>query len=201
MANLNQLWLRNNELTGAIPAELGNLANLNQLWLRNNELTGAIPAELGNLANLTHLSLSNNLLTGAIPAELGNLTKLVSLWLKDNELTGCIPAGLRDVKSNDLTELNLPDCDSAPTPALTVSIATCELTLSLSGNSVTMTGSIYASRRVVGVYVTGWFDDDELGEAVIPSIEAGETKSFSITGSVSASSGSCKVSWEGVEIS
>ena len=190
LANLQDLFLYDNELTGTIPAELGKLTNLNQLWLRNNELTGAIPAELGNLANLTHLSLSNNLLTGAIPAELGNLTKLDQLWLKDNELTGCIPAGLRDVQSNDLTELNLPDC---ATPALTVSIATCDLTLSFSRNSVTMTGSINASRKVVAVTVTGWFDGDKVGEVVIPSIEAGETESFSITGSVSASSGSCKV--------
>ena len=46
-----------NQLTGGIPAELGNLANLQHLYLSGNELTGAIPAELGNLANLQRLSL------------------------------------------------------------------------------------------------------------------------------------------------
>ena len=39
--------------------------------MSNNQLTGAIPAELGNLANLESLSLSLNQLTGGIPAELG----------------------------------------------------------------------------------------------------------------------------------
>ena len=44
-------------MTGAIPAELGNLANLEELTLDDNQLTGAIPAELGNLANLEELTL------------------------------------------------------------------------------------------------------------------------------------------------
>ena len=31
---------------------LGSLANLKELWLSENQLTGEIPAELGSLANL-----------------------------------------------------------------------------------------------------------------------------------------------------
>ena len=53
LANLqDQAVTRGNQLTGEIPAELGNLANLQSLYLYNNQLTGEIPAELGNLANL-----------------------------------------------------------------------------------------------------------------------------------------------------
>ena len=51
--------------------ELGQLTNLTDLWLSNNQLTGAIPTELGQLTNLTFLNLYNNQLTGAIPTELG----------------------------------------------------------------------------------------------------------------------------------
>ena len=83
------------QLTGKIPADLGNLANLRELRIRNNRLlTGEIPAELGNLTKLQSLHLNNNQLTGEIPAELGNLTKLQSLHLNNNQLTGTIPAEL-----------------------------------------------------------------------------------------------------------
>ena len=42
-----------NDLTGAIPRELGQLANREFLELGSNDLTGTIPSELGDLAELT----------------------------------------------------------------------------------------------------------------------------------------------------
>ena len=106
-----ELVLWDNQLTGPIPAELGNLTNLNELYLSGNQLTGPIPAELANLTNLSNLDLGGNELTGPIPAELGNLTNLEYLELGGNQLTGCVPIGLRDVaEENDLGELGLPDC-------------------------------------------------------------------------------------------
>ncbi len=61
---VTRLWLAGNQLTGSIPAELGNLANLTQLVLDRNQLTGEIPAELGDLSRLWRLGLSFNQLTG-----------------------------------------------------------------------------------------------------------------------------------------
>ena len=78
------------------------------LW--GNQLTGPIPAELGDLAKLVRLTLRFNELTGWLPAELGALTSLELLWLSGNELTGCVPVDLRDVATNDLGALGLPDC-------------------------------------------------------------------------------------------
>ena len=83
-----------NQLTGSIPAELGNLTQLVELLLWNNELTGSIPSELGNLTNLRFLYLYQNQLTGSIPSELGNLTNLQHLYLSLNQLTGSIPSEL-----------------------------------------------------------------------------------------------------------
>ena len=83
-----------NDLSGPIPPELGNLANLTSLELWENKLTGSIPPELGNLGNLTSLELGSNELTGSIPPEFGNLTNLTSLELSQNELTGSIPPEL-----------------------------------------------------------------------------------------------------------
>ena len=94
LANLERLNLRNNDLAGSIPGELGNLANLERLNLRNNDLAGSIPGELGNLANLERLNLRNNDLAGPIPGELGNLASLDSLTLYFNKLSGPIPPQL-----------------------------------------------------------------------------------------------------------
>ncbi len=115
LGNLTKLeWvsLNQNQLTGEIPPELGSLANLERLRLYNNQLTGEIPAELGSMTNLDHLRLDGNQLTGEIPAELGRLTNLTVLHLAGNQLTGCVPASWRDVEDNDFAQLGLPFCPS-----------------------------------------------------------------------------------------
>ena len=66
------LHLYNNQLTGEIPVEIGNLTNLDHLYLYKNQLAGEIPSEIGNLINLTELSLGYNQLTGVIPEEICN---------------------------------------------------------------------------------------------------------------------------------
>ena len=71
--------------------------------LESNQLTGAIPAELGELVNLWKLNLAQNRLIGSMPGELGNLEKLEEVWLTaGNELTGCAPSVLRYVEDTDL---------------------------------------------------------------------------------------------------
>ena len=86
---VTMLSLSLNQLTGTIPAELGNLANLRALLLEGNQLTGAIPAELGNLANLQFLFFGANQLTGAIPR---NLMHLSALSLSIFHTRVCVPA-------------------------------------------------------------------------------------------------------------
>ena len=91
------LDLRDMNLTGRIPPELGELNHLYVLRLDGNRLTGPIPPELGNLTRLTMLSLGGNRLTGPIPPELANLSNLRQLWLADNRLTGSIPPELAGI--------------------------------------------------------------------------------------------------------
>ena len=59
--------LEGRQLTGPIPASLGNLENLERLVLADNQLTGSIPETFTNLTNLKYLDLSHNQLTGAVP--------------------------------------------------------------------------------------------------------------------------------------
>ena len=107
LSELTELDLHPNNLTGGIPVELGQLSNLNLLWLSHNSLTGGIPVELGQLGNLVELNLDNNQLTGTIPSELARLSDLHTLNLFTNQLTGGIPAELGQL--SDLSILSLGD--------------------------------------------------------------------------------------------
>ena len=94
LTNLIRLDLWGNQLTGEMPPEIGRLANLGWLSLGGNQLTGEIPAEMGDLVNLQQAWLRSNLFAGEIPTELSRLANLRKLYLSDNQLTGRIPAEL-----------------------------------------------------------------------------------------------------------
>ena len=135
LANLEELYLWGNQLTGEIPTELGSLANLTGLSLSDNQLTGEIPTELGDLANLEELYLWGNQLTGEIPAELGSLANLTGLWLSDNQLSGEIPSELGSL--TNLTRLRLQDNElTGEIPSELGSLANLEVLL-LARNQLT----------------------------------------------------------------
>ncbi|KAI8822813.1 hypothetical protein BJ741DRAFT_86809 [Chytriomyces cf. hyalinus JEL632] len=100
--------LFNNQLTGTIPTELGQLTSLTQLYLSSNQLTGSIPTELGRLTSLNTLSLSSNQLTGSIPTELGRLTSLKTLRLASNRLSGSIPCEFSNLKALSTSDFTNP---------------------------------------------------------------------------------------------
>jgi Leucine-rich repeat (LRR) protein len=54
------LSLENNQLSGEIPPELGDLTELYQLWLENNQLSGRVPPELRNLSKLRDFDICSN---------------------------------------------------------------------------------------------------------------------------------------------
>ncbi|MDE2665364.1 MAG: fibronectin type III domain-containing protein [Acidobacteriota bacterium] len=135
LSNLQSLNLYSNQLTGEIPAELGYLTTLWALILRDNQLTGKIPAELGQLFSLGALFLDENQLTGEIPAELGQLSNLEQLYLDENRLTGEIPAELGQL--SDLLWLRLDKNQlTGDIPSELAQLSNLE-TLGLGGNQLT----------------------------------------------------------------
>ena len=103
------LVLEDNQLTGSIPPEIGNLTNLTYLNLSNNQLSGSIPSEIGNLTNLTDLSLRNNQLTGEIPESICNLNINFHLYftISNNQLCPPYPSCI----GNNVGEQDTSDCD------------------------------------------------------------------------------------------
>ena len=112
------LSLFGNRISGSIPPELGNLSKLRSLNLDGCFLHGSIPPELGQLTGLVHLSLSGNSLSGSIPPELGQLTNLIALTLSANELTGAIPQELGNLKNLDRMFLSNNALTGSIPPAL-----------------------------------------------------------------------------------
>ena len=89
---LRILSLRSNRLSGALPADLGNLRQLRSLYLHNNRLSGELPPALGRLTLIVRMDLSGNDFGGPIPSALGNLTRITGLFLQRNNFSGGIPA-------------------------------------------------------------------------------------------------------------
>ncbi|CAL9066543.1 unnamed protein product [Musa banksii] len=85
--------LSNNNLSGNIPEELGNLHGLRSLNLSRNYLIGQIPRSIDGMKQLEVLDLSRNNLSGAIPSGLATLNFLDHLNLSYNNLSGSIPTG------------------------------------------------------------------------------------------------------------
>jgi len=106
-SNVANLYLSNNQLSGVIPPELGNLTFLASLYMSSNSLTGNIPPEIGNITYIDGIYLSGNQISGEIPPELGALGDLSLIYLNGNQLSGKIPAEIGDL--SDLTHLYLSD--------------------------------------------------------------------------------------------
>ncbi|XP_052300216.1 receptor-like protein 1 isoform X4 [Citrus sinensis] len=85
------LDLSNNELTGDIPSEIGDLQNIHGLNLSHNFLSGSIPESFSNLKMIESLDLSHNKLNGQIPPQLTELHSLSTFDVSYNNLSGPIP--------------------------------------------------------------------------------------------------------------
>jgi hypothetical protein len=84
----------------------------NENWLSDAPIGEWNGVTTDGSGRVIELSFFGNQLRGEIPPELGKLSNLIALFLAGNQLSGCVPEGLRDVDSNDLSELGLPFCSN-----------------------------------------------------------------------------------------
>ncbi len=89
-ANVSEIRLNTNNLSGSFPATFTQLTQLSAFTAGSNQLTGGLPT----LANLTRLSVfvvDRNQLSGTI-GSLNNLLSLNFFAVNSNRLTGSVPA-------------------------------------------------------------------------------------------------------------
>uniref|UniRef100_A0ACD5WS40 Uncharacterized protein n=1 Tax=Avena sativa TaxID=4498 RepID=A0ACD5WS40_AVESA len=132
---MEQLNFGRNQISGSIPAEIGNLVNLTLLDIGQNMLSGKIPLTVWNLSNLVVLKLSMNKLSGQIPSTVGNLVRLSQLYLDDNELSGNIPAYIGQCQRLLILNLSVNYLDGY-IPRELFSIPSLSLGLDLSNNNL-----------------------------------------------------------------
>ena len=86
------LDLINNDLTGELPPELGDLTEMISFNVTMNNLTGSLPVELGSWAVIQDFFVGNNNLSGNLPESYSNFVNLRQIVLQDNSLSGLLPS-------------------------------------------------------------------------------------------------------------
>ncbi|KAM3302728.1 hypothetical protein P3S67_017230 [Capsicum chacoense] len=121
MKSLSKLVLRNNNISGPIPSNIGEYQSLSLLDLSFNNLTGRVPDSLFNLTLMTHLFLGDNKLTGTLPAQ--KRQSLQTIDLSYNELSGSFPSSINEpnlqlnLVGNNFTREQIEQSDSSSLPS------------------------------------------------------------------------------------
>ncbi|MED6110621.1 hypothetical protein PIB30_044681 [Stylosanthes scabra] len=106
-SGVSKLYLRNNLLSGTIPADIGKeMSQLTELDLSNNSLIGSIPLSTNKIQNLSYIDLSKNYLTGEIPIFWMGLQRLQIIDLSSNSFSGGIPTSICSLPSLFLLDLS-----------------------------------------------------------------------------------------------
>jgi hypothetical protein len=89
---ITHLSLRELNLVGNIPNEIGLLSALNSIDLSSNQITGTMPTSFTDLYALQEILLFDNYISGEIPALIGKLKGMEVIDLGFNFLAGTVPA-------------------------------------------------------------------------------------------------------------
>lgn len=96
---LASLQLFENQFTGEIPEEFGELKYLEEFSLYTNNLTGPLPQKIGSWADFVYIDVSENFLTGPIPPDMCKNGKMTGLLILQNNFTGQVPESYANCKS------------------------------------------------------------------------------------------------------
>ena len=94
-------------MTGAIPAEIRNLANIDKFIIKGHNFNSPLPDDMfSQMTKITDFFMSSNNLTGNIPSSITSATTLVRILLDGNSMTGQIPVGIGSLSGLTALYLN-----------------------------------------------------------------------------------------------
>ena len=113
-------WLSARPLSEWYGVTVDDTGCVTHLDLSNNQLTGPLPSELGNLVHLEGLDLRGNRLTGMFPPSFTNLVALKKFWFHLN--SGLCAQADTSTRTwlNGIGGIRGPDCSSVFVPALLI---------------------------------------------------------------------------------
>ncbi|KAG8098358.1 hypothetical protein GUJ93_ZPchr0013g36776 [Zizania palustris] len=116
--NLGEISLSNNQLSGALPASIGNFSGVQKLLLDRNSFSGIVPPEIGRLQQLSKADLSSNAFEGGVPPEIGKCRLLTYLDLSRNNLSGMIPPAISGMRILNYLNLSRNHLDGEIPPSV-----------------------------------------------------------------------------------
>jgi len=99
------LWLPENNCSGSLPPEIGELTGMTRMGLLVNHISGTIPSRLYKLTDLQVLWMAYNKFSGTISTEISDMKSLVLLWFHENSLSGRLPDSIGSLEN--LTVMSL----------------------------------------------------------------------------------------------
>ena len=85
------LSLKENNISGFMPKEIGNCGRLRHLYVKGNRFAGDIPDTFPQLRNLKSIDISDNNFSGELPADMSRISGLLTFFAENNQLSGEIP--------------------------------------------------------------------------------------------------------------
>ena len=90
-------WLSDRQISEWEGIEVNQEGNVIKINLSDNNLSGTIPKQIGDLKDVIEIRMNNNNITGNLPPEFSNLQKLIYLDLTDNKLIGKLPQSVKEM--------------------------------------------------------------------------------------------------------
>jgi Leucine-rich repeat (LRR) protein/uncharacterized membrane protein len=114
---LSELVLDKHNISGSLPASIGDFPELQVLNLRHNNITGRLTPGIGNLTSLEFLDIGQNGLSGMLPVAMSGLSSLKIINLDANFLTS-IPDAFYEMRQLTIVELGINFIEGSISPKI-----------------------------------------------------------------------------------